>query len=217
MKKVIITGATGMVGGLVLRECLNSDEVESVVAIMRRPLEQSHHKLTVVLHDDFSDFTGLENYFKNQDIAYYCLGVYLGEVSRDEFCKITIDYTAEFAKVIKTQSPEATFCFLSGQRADPSGNNSMFFARIKGAAEKILLDMKFEQLYIFRPGYIYPVTKRKEPNLAYRISRRLYGIIRLLMPDGVVTSEYLANIIFKVGMLGASQTILENIDIRQIE
>ncbi len=215
-KKVIITGATGMVGNLVLQECLLSDEIQSILSISRKPCGVSHEKLTEIIHDDFTRYKGLEKHFNDIDIAYFCIGVYTGEVPKDEFRKITVDYTVEFAKRLKIESPNATFCFLSGQGADQTEESTLLFARSKGAAENFLIQHVFKELYIFRPGYIYPVTKRKEPNFSYRISRKIYPILRLLMPNGVITSERLARVIFNTGLKGANKVILENRDIRDL-
>ena len=118
MKNVIITGATGMIGGLILEACLNSPDIGKVTIIVRRSTGISNDKLTEVIHQDFNDFTSVESYFKNQDIAYYCLGVYTGAVDRDRFRMITVDYTDAFAETLKRYSPQATFCFLSGMGAD---------------------------------------------------------------------------------------------------
>lgn len=206
-----------MVGSLVLQECLSNTEIESVTSIVRRPSGVNHEKLIEVIHSNFTDYSSIKEHFSGKDIAYYCIGIYTGSVPRNEFRKITVDYTAEFARLIKSESPQVVFCFLSGQGADSTEKSRMMFARDKGAAENFLINLNFEELYIFRPGYIYPITRRDEPNLSYRLSRKLYPILRLLMPDAVVTSVHLAKAIFLTGLYGSYLTILENIDIRMIE
>jgi len=215
-KNVIITGATGMVGSLVLKECLENDTISEVVSLSRKPSGIQDGKLKEIIHTDFTDYKAIHNEFKNIDIAYFCIGVYTGAVARDEFRKVTVDYTVEFAKTLKQKSPQATFCFLSGAGADPKEKSRMMFAQDKGAAENFLLSQNFGGLYIFRPGYIYPVTPRLEPNFSYRLSRKLYPLLKVLMPNNIVTSEHLAKAIFKTSLLGNSKTILENQVIKQI-
>ncbi|MDA3891891.1 MAG: NAD(P)H-binding protein [Salinivirgaceae bacterium] len=215
-KKVLITGATGMVGGLVLLECLANSEIESVTSIVRRASGINHEKLIEVIHNDFTDYSAIKVHFMGVDIVYFCIGVYTGAVARDEFRKITVDYIVEFAKMLKGKSPEATFCFLSGAGADPKEKSRMMFAKAKGVAENFLIKQNFGALYIFRPAYIYPVTPRVEPNFSYRLSRKLYPVLKALMPDSVIASEQLANAIFKSGINGAFKTILENADIKKI-
>ena len=216
MKNVIIAGATGMVGGLVLQHCLHSPDIHKVTIIVRRSTGIVNEKLMEVIHNDFTDYVSIEEHFKNQDIAYYCLGVYTGAVPRDEFRTITVDYTKAFADALKKHSPGATFCFLSGQGADQTETSRVIFARDKGIAENFLISQKFGQSYIFRPAYIYPPTPRKEPNMSYRIMRALYPIFKALYPNGVITSDDLARAIFITGLNGGNKTILENRDIKAI-
>ena len=217
MKKILITGATGMIGNLVLQNCLENKEIESVTSITRRECGIKHDKLTEIIHADFADYSAIKECFENIDVAYFCIGVYTGAVSREVFRKITVDYTVEFAKILKEKSPEATFCFLSGAGADQKEKSRMMFAKDKGAAENFLISQEFKQLYIFRPAYIYPVTKRKEPNLSYQLFRKFYPILKVLMPGGVITSVQLANAMFKVGLLGGEKVILENKDILKLK
>ncbi len=205
-----------MVGGLVLLECLANSEIESVTSIVRRASGINHEKLIEVIHNDFTDYSAIKVHFMGVDIVYFCIGVYTGAVARDEFRKITVDYIVEFAKMLKGKSPEATFCFLSGAGADPKEKSRMMFAKAKGVAENFLIKQNFGALYIFRPAYIYPVTPRVEPNFSYRLSRKLYPVLKALMPDSVIASEQLANAIFKSGINGAFKTILENADIKKI-
>ncbi len=164
MKNVIITGASGMIGNIVLQNCLNSSEVRKVTSLVRNHSKVVHSKLEEILIDDFKNYKQHEEHFINQDIAYYCIGVYTGQVNREEFKKITVDYTQAFGTLLQIKSPRCVICFLSGQGADQSGQSKMMFAKDKGAAEKYLLKCAFPHTYIFRPGYIYPVVKRKEPN-----------------------------------------------------
>ncbi len=113
-------------------------------------------------------------------------------------------------------SPKATFCFLSGQGADQKEKSRIAFAKYKGMAENYLTKLQFGALYIFRPGYIYPVEKREEPNLSYRIFRKLYPLMKKIYPQGAITSEELSNSMFKAGMVGAFKSILENQDIKEV-
>lgn len=215
MKNAIITGATGMIGGLILDQCLESPDIGKVTAIVRKSTGISHEKLTEVIHMDFNDFSSIAPCFENQDIAWYCLGVYTGAVDRDTFRKITTDYTRAFAQTLKSQSPHSAFCFLSGMGADRSEKSRMMFARDKGAAENYLEEKGFEQLTIFRPGYIYPVTPRREPNLSYRIMRFLYPLYKRVHANGVIASIDLARAMFRAGLYGETKRVLENRDIRE--
>jgi len=174
-KRLVITGASGMVGGYALRYMLDDPAVGSVTAIGRRELGLSHPKLTEVLHSDFANGSALAEPLSSQDAAVYCLGTYTGVVPEAELRTITVDYTIEFARVLRGSSPEAAFSFLSGGGADPTGHSRVPYALYKGEAEKALLAMGFPRVYIFRPAYIYPVEPRKEPNTSYLVDAAVRG------------------------------------------
>jgi hypothetical protein len=137
-------------------------------------------------------------------------------VPAKDFRTITVDYPVALAKRIFLFSPDARFCLLSGQGADRTEKSNIMFARDKGAAENQLSVISFKSFHSFRPGYIYPVTARKEPNITYRISRFIYPIIQLLGKRFSVTSTKLAAAMLHVGINGYSKEILENKDIRLV-
>ena len=137
-KHLVIVGATGMVGGYALRYELDHPAVGSVTSIGRRKLGISHPKLKEVLHQDFADCSALAETLSGQDAAIFCLGAYTGAVSDAELRTITVDYTIEFARVLRGSSPDAAFSFLSGSGTDPTGRSRVPFARYKGEAEKAL-------------------------------------------------------------------------------
>jgi uncharacterized protein YbjT (DUF2867 family) len=216
-KRLVIVGATGMVGGYALRYALDNAAVGRVTVIGRRTLGISHPKLDEVVHPDFADCSALAGALSRQDAAIFCLGTYTGSVSDAELRKITADYTIEFARVFHGNSPEATFSFLSGNGADQTGRSRMAFARYKGEAEKALLEQGFPRVYIFRPAYIYPVEPRKEPNFSYRLLRTIYPVFRVLFPNQVIPADQLARGMVDVVVQETrrrASVVLENRDIR---
>lgn len=215
--RLVIVGATGMVGGYALRFALDLPDVERVTSISRRKTGISHPKLDEVLHQDFSDCSELAQTLAGQDAAVFCLGTYTGTVTDAEMRTITVDYTVEFARVFRRSSPDASFSFLSGSGADPTGRSRLAFARYKGEAEKALLGSGFPRLYIFRPAYIYPVEPRKEPNFSYRLLRSVYPVFQLLFPNQVIRADDLARSMVDIAIRTGARTeqvILENRDIR---
>jgi uncharacterized protein YbjT (DUF2867 family) len=145
--RLVIVGATGMVGGYALRYALDHPAVGHVTTIGRRKLGIPRHKLKEVLHQDFADCSALADVLSGQDAAVFCLGVYTGAVPDMELRKVTVDYTIAFARVLRTASPAAAFSFLSGSGADPTGRSQLAFARYKGEAEKALLGVGFPRVY----------------------------------------------------------------------
>ena len=216
-KRLVIVGASGMVGGYALRIALGHPAVGGVTAIGRRALGLSHPKLREVLHPDFMDCSRLAQDLSEQDAAVFCLGAYTGVVSDAELRKVTVDYTIEFARVLHAHSPGASFSFLSGSGADQTGRSRLAFARYKGEAEKALQAAGFPAVYIFRPAYIYPVEPRKEPNFSYRLLRGIYPVFRILFPNQVIPADDLARAMVEVLVRGKGQpegSIFENRDIR---
>src|ERR1700726_3957715 len=216
-KRLVIVGATGMVGGYALRYALDHPAVGRATSIARRKLGISHPKLTEVLHRDFADCSALAEVLSGRDAAVFCLGAYTGAVSDAELRKITVDYPVEFARVLRGSSPDAAFSFLSGNGADQTGKSRMAFARYKGEAEKALLATGFPRVFIFRPAYIYPVEPRKEPNLSYRLLRVIYPAFRVLFPNQVIPADDLAHAMVEVAVREAAErggVVLENPDIR---
>jgi uncharacterized protein YbjT (DUF2867 family) len=212
-KRLVIVGATGMVGGYALRYALDHPAVGQVTSIGRRKLGLSHPKLNQILHPDFADCSALAGALSGQDAAIFCLGTYTGSVPDAELRKITV----EFARVLHGSSPNATFSFLSGNGADPTGRSRMAFARYKGEAEKTLLEEGFPRVYLFRPAYIYPVEPRKEPNFSYRLLRVIYPAFRVLFPNQVIPADDLARAMVGVAVQETRETggqVFENRDIR---
>jgi uncharacterized protein YbjT (DUF2867 family) len=215
--RLVIVGATGMVGGYALRHALDHPAVGVVTTIGRRKVGISHPKLNEVLHRDFADCSALAETLSVQDAAVFCLGAYTGAVPDAELRKITLDYTVEFARVLRGASPSAAFSFLSGSGADPTGRSRMAFARYKGEAETALLAAGFPRVYIFRPAYIYPVEPRKEPNFSYRLLRAIYPAFRVLFPNQVIPADDLGRAMVDVvaGRTGECEgRVFENRDIR---
>jgi len=218
-KRLVIVGASGMVGGYALRCALGHPAAGRVTAIGRRTLGVTHPKLNEVLHRDFADCSALAPALLDQDAAIFCLGTYTGSVSDAELRKITVDYTVEFARVLHGSSPGAAFSFLSGSGADQTGRSRMAFARYKGEAEKALVAAGFPRLYIFRPAYIYPVEPRKEPNFGYRLLRAIYPVFRVLFPNQVIPADDLARAMVDVAVGDRRESgsrVLENRDIRSM-
>lgn len=214
-KRLVLVGATGMVGGHALRYALSHPSVGQVTSIGRREIGLSHPKLKEVLHRDFADCSGLAKALAGQDAAIFCLGAYTGAVSDAELRKTTVDYPIEFARVLHRGSPGAAFSFLSGMGADPTGRSRAAFARYKGEAESALLALGFPGNYAFRPAYIYPVEPRQEPNLSYRLLRAIYPAFRVLFPGLVIRSDDLARAMVDVTFRAPQERrVLENRDIQ---
>jgi uncharacterized protein YbjT (DUF2867 family) len=213
-KTVLITGATGMVGSLVLKNALASEHISKVIVYGRSSVDFEHDKMKEFLSPVFTQFpVSMLKELPSIDHVLFCVGVYTGAVKRDVFRQITVDYPVELAKKHLLANPNGCFSLLSGQGADRSEESRMMFAKDKGQAENILSGLYNGSFFTFRPGYIYPVESRTEPNFSYRISRLLYPLLKNLGPKFSITSHQLAKGILKSVTLLPTKEILENHEI----
>lgn len=218
-KHVVLVGATGMVGGCALELALAHPGVARVTSIGRRATGVVQPKLREVLHADFGDCAPLAAELRGVDVALYCLGVYTGAQSDAEFKRVTVDLTAEFARALRAASPAAALCLLSAEGADPSERSRIPFRRYKGMAENALLRSGLARVHFLRPGYIYPVVPRAEPNVFYRVLRRVYPFARRVWPGVGIPSTDVARAMLAVGLDGdvaGRETAIEVAAIRRI-
>lgn len=165
-----------------------------------------------VVLSDFEDYSDHLSEFENVSMGFFCVGVYTGQVDDNLFKKITVDYAVAFASALENKSPHSRLCLLSGQGADRTEKSKTSFAKYKGMAENRISKLKL-RFHTFRPGYIYPVIRRNEPNLVYRMMRFSYPLIKLFGKNISVKSTELALAMFNVGLHGSENEILENKDI----
>ncbi len=212
--KVLVTGGSGMIGGLIIDRAIQSQKIDQIVSIVRTKTNHYHDKLTQVSKSDFTDWQSLN--FSDIDVVFFCLGVYTGSVTDPEFKRITVDFPVSFAQEYKKQNPNGRFILLSGQGADRTEQSRVSFARYKGMAENQIAELEFSQFNSFRPSYIYPVTPRNEPNLGYKISRWLYPLIKKLGRNYSITSEQLADAMLTAALTKQPEQIIENKSILEI-
>ena len=178
--KVVITGSSGMVGRGVLLECLDSDLVEKVLIVNRKSIGLEHEKLKEIIVTDFFQLDSIVNEFEQYDACFFCLGISVLGLSEEAYTKITYDLTINFAKVFIEKNPESVFCYVSGAGTNSDGKS--MWARVKGKTENVLLKMKFQNAYMFRPGYIQPMRGIKSStswySIIYAIFSPLYHILK---------------------------------------
>lgn len=206
-----------MVGAELLSLCLETPEIKEVISLVRKPGSRKHPKLQEVEVPDFYSLNSLEAIFQGIDLCYYCIGVYVGQVPDAEFRKITEEGSRIFADALHKGSPDCRVVYLSGMGADSTEKSRMLFPSSKGKAENHFLKRGFRSAYVVRPGYIYPDTPRKEPNLFYSVSRIGYWYLaRFVYPNIGLRSGELARAMLQVGFKGYERAILENADLRKL-
>ena len=181
--KVILLGATGMVGQGVLRECLLGPEVESLLTIGRTGTAQQHEKLHEIVLNDLSDLSSIEGRLAGYDACFFCLGVSSVGMKEEAYRRVTYDLTISVATTLAQLNPTMTFIYVSGAGTDRAEHGRSMSARVKGKTENALLRMPFKAVYIFRPGYIQPLhgirTKTKWYGAMYAIMGPLYRLWKL--------------------------------------
>lgn len=215
-KSIIVTGATGTAGSSVIQQAILDKDIEKVVALVRRPLSINHPKLQVVIHNDFMDYSNLSNLFKQSDACIWCLGISQTLVSKEEYVKLTYDYTITAAKAMLEANPNITFVFLSGQGADSKEKSRTLFARIKGKTENALQKMPFKHLFIARPGGIIPSHPRDNYTLNERMMIAVVKLMHLIVPKMVITSAQLAIAMLHMVKYGGEKIINENSDLNKL-
>jgi len=154
--RAIVTGTTGMVGEGVLNECLNSDLVEAVLIINRKPSGYSHPKLKEIVQADFFDLTDIEGQLTGYNACYFCLGISSVGVKADEYYRITYELTMNWAQTLSKLNSDMTFCYVSGAGTDSTEKGKSSWARVKGKTENDIMKLPFKQAFAFRPGFIEP-------------------------------------------------------------
>jgi uncharacterized protein YbjT (DUF2867 family) len=215
--KVIITGATGMVGEGVLYECLYHPEVEKVLVISRRSCGYSHPKLTEIIHSDFADFSSLDDNLKGYNACYFCLGVTAIRKSEAEYTKVTYTLTLNFATTLASLNPNMTFCYISGAGTDSTEKGRTMWARVKGKTENDLMKLPFKQVYNFRPGGIEPFLPMKPSQTYYKTYKYLswfFSLMKVITPNYVIKLKDLAASLINASLIGYSKNILEMKDMK---
>jgi uncharacterized protein YbjT (DUF2867 family) len=218
--KVIITGATGMVGKGVLLECLDHKDIDQVLVIGRSSIKMEHPKLKEITHSDFADFSSIKTQLSGYDACFFCLGISAAGLSEEEYNKITYDYTLALAKAIYAADNEFTFIYVSGQGTDSSEKSRMMWARVKGKTENDLLALGFKQAFMYRPGMIIPhrgiKSRTKSYQFMYDYFMWLVKLVKFLAPNSVVTTTQIGLSMINAASRGYPRNIIDPKDIIQL-
>ena len=219
--RVVIFGATGMVGKGVLLECLDDARVEHVLLVSRHPTEVSHPKVREIVHANFTEFERLQNTFTNLDACFYCLGVTAVGLSEPQYHHLTYDLTVAAATALASASAgRLTFCYVSGEGTDSTERGRTMWARVKGKTENALLRLPFKAAFMFRPGYIQPLrgirSKTRWYQALYDVLGPFYPLLRRLFPKYVTTTVNIGRAMIHVAATGGSKQILSSADINQL-
>lgn len=219
-KNVIITGASGMVGQGVLLECLDHADIDTVLCIVRRPLEQEHPKLRQLIHPDFSSFAEVRQELRGYDAVYLSMGVSAAGMAAADYERITFDYTLALARELVSINPGMTCTYVSGAGTDSSEQGRQHWARVKGKTENALLNLGFAQAYMFRPGVIIPERGIRSRTRMYQFFYDYFmwfiRLIQALAPKSVVTTTQLGLAMIHATQRGYPEPIIDPADIHRL-
>ncbi len=217
--RVIIFGATGMVGQAVLRECLLDARVEAVLLVGRSRVGTEDRKVTQIVHDDFLDFSSIALELTGYDACFFCLGVSATGMTEPAYRRVTYFITMAAARELAAQNPTMRFLYISGAGTDSTEQGRLMWARVKGETENAVLSLPFEG-YALRPGYIQPMHGIKSRNTLYRnlyrVTGGLYPLLSRLAPKHVIDSDQLAQAMLNIASDGTPLRILENAELTRL-
>jgi uncharacterized protein YbjT (DUF2867 family) len=222
--KAIVVGATGMVGQGVVRECLASGDVESLLVVVRSSRSEvggaEDAKLRELVCPDLFELAGVAGELKGYEACFFCLGVSASGMTEPEYRRVTYDLTLSVAKVLLAANPDMTFCYVSGAGTDATEKGRTMWARVKGETENALAALGFRRTYMFRPGYIQPLggirSKTRSYRMLYAALGPLYPLWKTLFPSYVTTTEKVGLAMIRVALTGFDRPVLENRDINGV-
>ena len=202
-----------MVGEGVLHEALSHPSVESVLVIGRRSCDVEHQKLKELLHNDFFDYSAIQDQLKGYNACYFCLGVTSIGKNEQLYTRLTYDLTMQAASALSRLNTEMTFCYISGAGTDSTEKGRSMWARVKGKTENDLMKLPFKLAYAFRPGFIKPTKGLKNAFTVAKVMAVLYPVLEVLFRKYVCTLEELGLAMINVTEKGFVKKILECEDI----
>ncbi len=209
--RILMFGATGMVGQGVLRECLLAPDVELVRTVGRSPTGQSHRKLRESTHANLFDCTPIEDELRGFDACFFCLGVSSAGLDEAQYTRTTYDLTLQVAALLARLNPSMAFVYVSGAGTDETEQGRIMWARVKGRTENALQQLPFQAVYLFRPGIIQPRFGARSRTgwyqALYTVAKPLLTPIRLLFPAAVLTTDGIGRAMLAVARKGASERV----------
>ncbi len=211
--RIILTGATGMVGEGVLYECLQDNRIAAVLVIGRRTCGYTHPKLKEIIHPDFTNLSPIEDQLRGYDACLFCSGVSSVGMKEPEFYKLTYTLTLAFAQTLVKVNPSMVFCYISGAHTDSTEKGKTMWARVKGKTENDLVKIPFKSVYNFRPGAMKPTKGLKNTLGFYKWLGWLLPVIKIISPNSVCTLGQLGKAMINAAVQGYERSILEVKDI----
>ena len=214
--KILITGASGLIGSAVVQAALASQEVTELILAVRHPLPGTDPRISQVLVKDFLQYADLTESIRDADALIWCLGISQTQVSRSDYEKITYDFTVAMARACLEHNPDIRFVFVSGDGADRTEKSRTLFKKLKGKAENALLQSGLHSVIIARPDAVRPRGKNKRAPFAYKLAYPFFPLVEWLAPHKIIWSDVLGRALLKLAKNGIHGSTVENTELRKL-
>jgi len=217
--RVLLFGATGMLGQGVLLECLRDPAVELVVTVGRTATAINHPRVQEIVHADLGDLSAIQGRLSDFDACFYCLGVSSAGMKEADYARVTFGFTLAAGQALARLNPGMTFIYISGSGTDGTERGRSMWARVKGRTENALLALPLKA-YMFRPGFIEPMdgirSKTRSYRVFYAVLKPLLPVLRRALPNQVLSTREIGQAMLAVAKRGYAKPVLETRDIRAV-
>jgi uncharacterized protein YbjT (DUF2867 family) len=218
--KVIVFGASGMVGQAALRQSLLAKDVELVVSVVRAATGARDAKLRELVVPDLFDLSGVAPELSGFDACFFLVGVSSAGMSESAYSRLTYELTTSVAATLVRFNPAMCFVYVSGAGTDSSETGKAMWARVKGKTENALLAMPFRSAFMLRPGFIVPLdgirSKTRSYQLFYSLLSPVSPLLRRMFPKSILTTREIGEAMLICARSGPSKSILETKGLRAI-
>jgi uncharacterized protein YbjT (DUF2867 family) len=214
--KILLTGATGMVGEGVLLEAMANPKVSAITSVSRKACGYTHAKLTEIIHADLSNVEPIAAHLKNIDATFFCLGKSSVGMNEADYTAVTYHLTMQFAKTISACNPNSIFCFISGSGTDSSEKGKSMWARVKGKTENDLQKLHFKKVYNFRPGFMRPTDGQKNALAFYKYVNWMFPFFNIVAAKYAHTLTQLGKAMINVIDSNNNKNVIEVLEIKEL-
>ena len=159
--RILMTGATGLVGQGVLAEALAHPAVTRVAVLGRRPLAHADPRVVDLVVERFDELGPVSDRLAPFDACLYCAGAPPVGTPEPAYRHVTVDLTLHVARAFAERNPGARLLYISGAHADPGSR--VMPLRVKGEAEAALRGLPIPTVML-RPGGIAPAHGERSPH-----------------------------------------------------
>ncbi|HJR73359.1 MAG TPA: NAD-dependent epimerase/dehydratase family protein [Luteimonas sp.] len=215
--RVLIAGATGLVGQGVLEETLADPSVEKIALLLRHAVDREDARLQPLIVADFADLSAVETRMAPYDACFYCAGATPVGTPENEYRRVTLDLTLHVARTYAQRNPKGRFLYVSGAGSNP--DSRIMQLRIKGETEQALRSLPIATTML-RTGGIQPVHGETSPHAwlkpLYAIGGPLMGLGVRMAPAVLTTTAAVGRAMLALAKMADPPPVVENAEINRL-